>query len=117
MGFEAPEIPRKEGKSSKRKADSNLETGWRRTVINFVSEGIINLMVVWLYLEKKLLTVKSVVIFKYVEPGAGVLIEGKDLMESEELIKFTAKYEEVIGLPCSFFKLFDLIKYFFFDLF
>ena len=44
------------------------------------------------------------------------MIEGKDLIESKELIKFTAKYEQVIGLPCSFFKLFDLIKYFFFDL-
>lgn len=65
---------------------------------------------------KKLKTVKSVVVFKSVEPGAGVLIDGKDLIEKGELIKFTAKYEQVIGLRYSFFKLFDLIKCFFFDL-
>ena len=46
-------MPRKAGKSSKRKADSNLEMGCRRIVINLVPGGINDCMTVWLYLEMR----------------------------------------------------------------
>lgn len=47
------EILRNEGKFLKRNVDLNFEIGWWRMVINFVLMGIINFMVVWLYLRKK----------------------------------------------------------------